>query len=99
MELVEENDSVIVASHNGFAKPCKRRFELTDGGFVVDDWYAGDAVSYIHLADGIDACRVEVCGPATVDVKDCKYSTEYNKFHNGTVMEIHFNGHLKYTIR
>ena len=32
-------------------------------------------------------------------IRECQYSTEYNKFHKGKVVEIHFNGYLKYTIR
>ena len=97
--VYEENDSVIVAGHNGFAKPCKRRFELSSEGFVIEDWYDGDAVSYVHLAEGVDPGRVDVNGAIAVNVNGCEYSTEYNKFHNGTVVEVHFNGYLKYTIR
>jgi uncharacterized heparinase superfamily protein len=91
VKLIKQEENAIIASHNGFEKPCRRRFEILDDGFVVEDWYAGDAVSYIHLAEGVDPDRIDVCGATSVDLKDCQYSTEYNKFHNGKVLEIYFN--------
>ena len=72
---------------------------MTSGGLVVEDWYDGEAVSYVHLAEGADESRVKVDGTKEIEIKPCKYSTEYNRFHNGKVMEIHFNGKLKYEIR
>lgn len=87
------------ASHNGYGKPCKRKFEMTEQGFTVEDWYDGEAASYVHLAEGADAKRVKVEGALKVVTKPCEYSTEYNKFLKGTVMEISFKGHCKYTIQ
>lgn len=87
------------ASHNGYRKPCKRKFEMTEQGFTVEDWYDGEAVSYVHLAEGADAKRVKVEGALKVVTKPCEYSIEYNKFLKGTVMEISFKGHCKYTIQ
>lgn len=99
VEVIEDNENLVVASHDGFKKSCKRKFSISDEGFAVEDWYAGDAISYIHLAEGVDPKRIHVDGASDIRVKDCSYSTEYNKFHNGKVVEIHFNGHVKYTIR
>lgn len=87
------------ASHNGYGKPCKRKFEMTEQGFTVEDWYDGEATSYVHLAEGAEAKRVKVEGALKVVTKPCEYSTEYNKFLKGSVMEINFKGHCKYTIQ
>ena len=99
-EITKITDGTIVASHNGFSMPCKRKFEMTNDGFVVEDWYDDEAVSYIHLAEGADENRLKVDDGGVIDIqiKPWKYSTEYNRFHNGKVMEIKFKNHLKYTI-
>lgn len=88
----------IVASHDGFGKACKRRFAMTETAFVVEDWYDGEAVSYVHLAYGVAPERVVVEGAEAVRVLPWKYSTEYNRFHNGKVVEIRFKGHVRYSI-
>lgn len=98
-DIAESTDRVIVASHNGFSMLCKRRFEMTDEGLIVEDWYQGEAVSYIHLAEGTVSERVHVEGASAIVVKPWKYATEYNRFHDGMVMEIHFCGKLRYTIQ
>ena len=99
-EITENTENTIIANHNGFSKPCKRKLEMTDNGFVVEDWYDDEAVSYIHLAEGADENRLKVNDEGVIDIqmKPWKYSTEYNRFHNGKVMEIKFKNHLKYTI-
>lgn len=96
---VSDYNNIIEASHDGFGKECRRRFTMTEEAFTIEDWYEGNAVSYIHLSEGTDANRIHVEGAKKVDIKPWKYSTEYNRFHMGTVMEIHFNGHLSYTIQ
>ena len=87
------------ASHDGFAKPCRRRFEIKANGFTVEDWYDGEAVSYVHIAEGADEKRVKVDGDAKVEVKSWKYSTEYNRFKEGKEIKITFKNYLKYTIQ
>ena len=87
------------ASHDGFEKECRRKFEMKDGSFIVEDRYDGEAVSYIHLAEGADENRITVEGAIKIETKPWKYSTEYNQFHAGKVMEIHFNGNLRYSIQ
>ena len=98
VEILCCDSKEVVASHNGFGKACKRRFAMTETAFVVEDWYDGEAVSYVHLAEGIAPERVVVEGAKSVRVSPWKYSTEYNRFHDGTVVEILFEKHLKYTI-
>ena len=97
--ISNSSENVIEAWHNGFPKPCKRRFEMSDNGFTVEDWYDGNAMSYIHLAEGVDAGRIRVEGASSIDISPWNYSTEYNRFHEGKVVEIQFNNHLKYSIR
>ena len=98
-DITEDTDNMIVARHEGFGLPCKRRFEMTKEGFVVEDFYDGEAISYIHLVEGADENRVKVEGSTSVKVKSWKYSTEYNRFIDGKVIEIKFEGHCKYTIQ
>jgi hypothetical protein len=96
---MEEGRGFVEASHDGFAKKCRRRFELSDGRFKVEDWYDGDAVSYIHLVEGADENRIEVKGALSVETKPWQYSLEYNKFREGKVIEIRFKGNCNYTIQ
>lgn len=98
-EIVDDSYDSIIAWHDGFSRPCKRRFQMSRDAFIVEDWYEGNAVSYIHLAEGADVNRITIEGANKVNLKDYRYSTEYNVFHNGKVLEIHFEDHLKYTIR
>ena len=86
------------ASHDGFGKPCKRRFEMTGKSFSVEDWYDGEAMSYIHLAEGADEKHISIEGAKKMDIKTWLYSVEYNRFIEGKVIEIKFKGHCKYTI-
>ncbi|MBR6292498.1 MAG: alginate lyase family protein [Bacteroidales bacterium] len=96
---MEEGRCDIEASHNGFGKECWRKFSMNDGAFAVEDRYDGKATSYIHLADGADENRIIVDGAESIEVKPWKYSTEYNRFHDGKVLEIHFKEHVRYTIQ
>ena len=97
--ITDASDNKIEAFHNGYEKKCWRKFSINDGSFVVEDRYNGDAVSYIHLAEGADEKRVSVEGATKIEVKPWKYSTTYNQFHEGKVMEIYFKGQLRYTIQ
>lgn len=97
--IAVDTEKEIEAVHDGFGKECRRRFELKDGSFSVEDWFDGEAVSYIHLAEGAEENRVKVEGALSVETKPWKYSTEYNRFIEGKVIEIRFNGHCRYTIQ
>lgn len=97
--MIEDGKGFVEASHNGFVKKCWRRFTLNENALVIEDSYNGDAVSYIHLAEGADEKRIKVEGANKIVLKPWLYSTEYNQFHDGKVLEIHFNGDLKYIIQ
>lgn len=98
-DITEDTDKYMEASHDGFGINCRRRFEMKDCSFSVEDWYDGEALSYIHLAKGTDEKRIKIEGATDVSVKPWKYSTEYNRFIEGKVIEIRFKDHCKYTIR
>lgn len=89
----------IKAWHDGYGKKCWRTFKMTGDAFEIEDEFDGEAVSYVHLAQDADVERIKVEGAYKIEVKPWKYSTSYNQFHDGKVLEIHFNGQLKYTIR
>lgn len=94
---VEKEDSMsVLAVHDGFAKPCRRQFSLSDDKFEIDDYYDGEAVSYIHLAPGVDKSVVSISGADKVEVISEKASTEYNKFEDIQVLKIHFRNKLHY---
>lgn len=96
---LKEEDNSITAIHNGYKQPCKRRFELKDGFFQVEDVYDGDAISCIHLVEDFDINRISVNGAKKIEIEEGKYSTEYNQFKNCKVMKISFNGKINYSIR
>lgn len=98
-EITEDSAHVIDAIHDGFVKPCRRRFEMKDGGFTVEDWYDGEAVSYIHLAEGADENHVIIAGKAKVEIVPWRYSIEYNRFKEGKELKITFKNYSKYTIQ
>ena len=97
--ITEDSENVVDATHDGFGKSCRRRFEITTDGFCIEDWYDGETTSYIHLAENADESRVKVDGGATVEVKPWNYSTEYNRFKEGKEIKITFKNYLKYTIQ
>ena len=99
VSLNRDEPTVIEATHDGFEKYCRRRFEMKETDFSVEDWYDGKAVSYIHLAHDVDKERIKVEGAKKIEVKEEKYSVEYNRFMTCMVMEIHFERSVKYTIR
>ena len=91
--------SSIEAEHDGYEKPCKRRFEMKEDGFIVEDWYDGEAISYVHLAEGADEKRINIEGAEKVKIKPWQYSTEYNRFKEGKEIIITFKNYVKYTIQ
>lgn len=98
-KITEDTENMVAAVHDGFGKDCGRRFEMRDCSFSVEDWFDGEAVSYIHLAENADEKRVNIEGALSVETKPWKYSTEYNRFHDGKVIEIRFKRNCKYTVR
>lgn len=98
-QIDHELPLIISATHNGYPKPCKRQFTMDKDKFIVEDWYDGEAVSYVHIAENADESRVKVDGGAKVEVKPWNYSTEYNRFKEGKEIKITFKNYLKYTIQ
>lgn len=98
-DLEVKRGGVIEATHEGYKEPCRRRFEMTDNHFVVEDWFNGEAMSYIHLAAGVDENRITVEDALNIEIKPWKYSVEYNRFLDGKVMAIKFKGHCRYSIQ
>lgn len=99
VHLQKDTAKEIVASHDGYKKNCLRKYRMTDDGFIIEDHYDGDAVSFVHLAKNADLCRVKVEGAKKIEIEDVQYSTEYNFFIPGKVMKMYFNGKLKYKIQ
>lgn len=99
VSITHDEDNLIEAIHDGFGKSCRRRFQMEKGGFVVEDWYDGEAVSYIHLAEFADVNRIHIEGALKTEMQDNYYSTEYNRLNTCMVLGIYFSGHLRYTIR
>ncbi len=97
--LLQDDGTTVYARHDGYGKPSWRRFMLDGNVFTVEDRYDGEAVSYIHLAEGADAKRIEVEGAEKIEMEETRYSTEYNKFKSGKVMKVTFRGNMKYTVR
>lgn len=96
--ILEGSDNIVEATHNGYKKECRRRFEIKDGRFCVEDWYDGEAVSYIHLAEGAEEKHIKVEDALSVETKPWQYSVEYNRFIEGKVIEVKFKGHCRYSI-
>lgn len=99
VKILSQARNEMIAWHNGFSMPCKRRFEMTEQGFAVEDWYDGQAVSYVHLAENADEKRVKVKEALDFEMKPWKYSVKYNQFLEGKVLEIRFKEHCKYIIQ
>ncbi len=97
--IEEDTEKKIVANHDGYAKPCRRSFRITDELLMIKDYYEGNAVSYIHLVDEADLNRISIEGATHIEIDEDRYSVEYNRFVKCKVMKIFFNGELKYTIR
>ena len=98
VSLLNDEKNVIIACHDGFGKKCYRKFELLDDKFCIEDHFDGEAISYVHLADGVNPGRVMIEGASKIDVLDTRYSIEYNRFIENKTLAIHFNGKLRYEI-
>lgn len=97
--ILKDTITEITAQHDGYGSPCKRTWRIEDGAFVVEDCFEGNAISIVHLAEGISPDRIKVIGSVRIEVEDEDYSTEYNRFHKGKVIKIHFNGMCRYVIK
>lgn len=98
VKIYTDESELVEASHNGFGKECRRKYELSDNSFTITDMYEGDAVSYIHLAENVSPERVKIVGAKRVEITDTEYSVGYNKFIKNKTIAIYFNGEVEYTI-
>lgn len=99
VRLVKDCSSEIIAWHDGFKKKCERKFTMIDDAFRVEDYYDGNAVSYIHLAPNADIKRIRINGAVKIEIIDNHYSVEYNRFILCKVMKIHFRNSFSFTIQ
>lgn len=110
--IQEDSGNVIDAIHDGFEKACRRKFVIKEEGFSIEDWYDGEAVSYIHIAEGNDEWfkvqgsrfkvnedKLMIEGAINIEVLPWKYSTEYNRYKEGKEIKITFKNYLKYAIQ
>ena len=96
--IIKDTTKVIEAAHDGFGTPVRRKFEIHETDFTVEDWCEGEATSYIHLAEGVDERCIKISDSSKVEVKPWLYSIEYNRFIEGKVIEISFKDHCKYSV-
>lgn len=96
--ILIDKDKELEAVHNGYGKQCKRNWKIEDNRLVIEDSFGGKAISYIHLAAGVDIERVRIEGADKVEILDTKYSVAYNQFIDNTTIAIHFNNKVKYSI-
>lgn len=108
--LVHDTTDRIEAEHDGYGRPCRRIFLLTDDRLQIEDVIDTDAVSHIHLwkeEDIVSAnhnevitthCRIEISNAVKVTVREEKVSTEYNRFCSIKVVDIQFRNNVVYSI-
>lgn len=94
------NDEInnIKAYHTGYKNKCYRTFKITEDSFIIEDFYDGNAVSYIHLAPNANIEKVKIEGAKTIKIHDSYYSTEYNRLIPNKTIAIYFNGTMSYRI-
>lgn len=110
--LLADNNNFVEARHNGYVVSCYRRFSLSEEALVIQDKIDIQAISYIHLAPGVeilsasknkirtDRAIIAIEGSGIIDVliKKGKVSTRYNTFQDNLIIEIHFSNVMCYTI-
>lgn len=97
-QIIKDEKFHVVASHNGYDKPCVREFQIKQHEFIIIDRYKGEAVSYIHLAPGISPDIVHIEHAGKMDVCDDMVSDEYNSFKETKCLKINFKDYCKYRI-
>lgn len=114
VELLTDSDSILKAVHNGFGKAGlhTRTFVMDSDWFTIHDMISTNhrSISYIHFAPEVrilSVCPEEIhtnqaiirfSGALTINLKEGKISTEYNKFQPSLIAQIHFTKSCKYTI-
>ncbi len=110
VQVARDEDNCLEATHNGYGRPCRRKFEMTQEGLLIEDSIDADAVSHIHLWKDEEVlsasdsevitthCRIGIKNAIKTAIKDENISTEYNRFHPAKVVDISFKGQLTYSI-
>lgn len=110
--LLADNNYFVEARHNGYVVSCHRSFSLSEEALVIQDKIDIQAISYIHLAPGVeilsvsknkirtDRAVIAIEGSEIIDVliNKGKVSTHYNTFQDNLIIEIHFSNVMCYTI-
>lgn len=97
--ILQDSATELIALHNGYGVNCQRRWTLGVGCITIEDLFDGNAISYIHLAAGVDPQRVIIDGAESVEILDTQYSVAYNQFINNKTIAIHFKGVCRYSIK
>lgn len=97
-QIIRDEKLRVVASHNGYDKPCIREFQIKQHEFIIIDRYKGEADSYVHLAPGISPDVVHVEHAEEMEICDDMVSDEYNRFKETKCLKIKFKDYCKYKI-
>ena len=68
------------------------------GGLLIEDTYAGNAISIIHLTADADIKRIHIEGAKKIEFSNNLYSIEYNRFIPCKVLYIYFENRVNYFI-
>ena len=96
--IIKDEPHEIIAEHNGFVQPCRRRWCMHRGGLLIEDTYAGNAISIIHLTADADIKRIHIEGAKKIEFSNNLYSIEYNRFIPCKVLYIYFENRVNYFI-
>lgn len=97
-QIITDEKLHVIASHNGYDKPCVREFQINQKEFIISDRYKGNAVSYIHLAPGVSPDVVHVEHAKNVEICEDMVSDTYNTFRDTKCLKIYFNDYCTYKI-
>lgn len=97
-KILKETTCELVAEHKGYGTACRRKWILNKGCLTVEDYFGGEAISFIHLAAGIDPKQVKIEGANRINILDTQYSTNYNRLIGGKTIVIQFTNQTKYSI-
>lgn len=113
VRLLEDKPEKIIANHYGYSPVIHtREFAVGGSTFEIKDTVSKQvkAVSLIHLAPNVtvvsadnnmvktDVGNIKIINADSVEIINAEVSTEYNVFKETSVVKIHFNSSIKYSI-
>lgn len=114
VRIIHETRSYIEANHNGFGHRHlhTRQFHIKDGKIEIKDsvLMGHNCISYIHLSPDVKILSINndtisttladinIIGATYIETADCEVATQYNILKSATVLKIHFDRNLIYTI-